>query len=262
VNFSEPLNEIVWRRVVRDAEARANACGLAARSQARTGFQVSFGPLPLGGPVGALPPMPQLDVDAIRFYRSSIDEESNRAVVAEVFTVARGALVYQTIAYTRWEAIFSQLRSMLTEPLGIALEAVYLANLRLEYKDVFKHAGDGAPIAADLFRAGSDLLAPHIYGREQLFHSHTGFFEPCDGGDQRLVQVNVDANELIENSEQIRAIAIMTAVQDNFFPNLEAERSRTSLELVSRFDSMHTRYGAVFRNLISDEIAERVGMGS
>lgn len=255
VNFSEPLNDVVWRRVVREAESRASACGLSARSQVRTGMQFSIGAAP------GITPTPQLDVDAVRFYRSASDEESNRLVPAETLTVAKSVLLYHTTAYTRWEAILPQLRSMLTEPVGIALEAVYVGSLRLEYKDVFKHViGQSAPLVTNLLRPGCDLLAPHIYRREQLFHSHTGFFEPCDGCDQRLIQVNVDANDLVENNEQVRAISIMTAVQDSFFPQLESERSRASSEFVDRFDSLHTRCGELFKSIMTDEIAERVGI--
>lgn len=257
VNFYEPLNDVVWRRVIREAESRANACGLSARSQVRTGMQFSIGAAP------GVPPVPQLDVDAVRFYRNASDEESNTLVPTETLTVAKGVLLYHTTAYTRWEAMLPQLRTILTEPLGIALEAVYVNNLRLEYRDVFKQVIDQSPpLVTNLLRSGCDLLAPHIFRRNQLFHSHTGFFEPCDSCDQRLIQLNVDANDLIENNEQVRAITIMTAVQDNFFPQLEAERNRTSSELVARFDSLHKRCDEVFKSVITDEIAERVGMNS
>jgi uncharacterized protein (TIGR04255 family) len=216
--------------------------------------------------IGAAPgvmPAPQLDVDAIRFYRSASDEQSNRLVPAETLTIAKGVLLYHTTAYTRWEAISPQLRLMLTEPLAIALEAVYVGSLRLEYKDVFKHmTGQSAPLVTSLLRPDCDLLAPHIYRREQLFHSHTGFFEPCDGCDQRLIQANVDANDLVENNEPVRCISIMTAVQDQFFPVLESERNRSSLEFLSRFDLLHTRCGELFKSIVTDEIAERVGLES
>ena len=78
MNYSEPLNDVVWRRVVREAESRASACGLSARSQVRTGMQFSIG----AGP-GVLP-TPQLDVDAVRFYRSATDEGSNRIQVSQM----------------------------------------------------------------------------------------------------------------------------------------------------------------------------------
>ena len=258
MNFAEPLNDVVWRRVVREAESRANACGLTARSQARTGFQIMVGPGPL---VGNVPPPPQLDVDAIRFYRSATEEDTSRLLPAETVTISKGALIYHTMAYTRWEVVSAQLNSMLTVPLGIALEAVLVANVRLEYKDVFKHAiDDSAPLADSLLRPGCDLIAPHVYHRRQLFHSHTGFFEECHGCDQRLVQLNVDANDLADQTGQIRTISITTAVQDNFFPDLEAERTRTATELISKFDSIHARSGDLFRSVVTDEIAERVGM--
>ncbi|MDA9537768.1 hypothetical protein ACM41_16690 [Bradyrhizobium sp. CCBAU 21362] len=203
---------------------------------------------------------PQLEIDTIRFYRSNAEEDSNQFFPAETLSIGKGSIVYHTKAYTRWEAFASQLQSLLTEPLGIALEAVYLSNLRLEYRDVFRHSPEGPALASTLLRAGSDLLAPHIFSREALFHSHTGFFEDGPDCDQRLIQVNVDANEIIENDVPGRVISIMTAVQDNFHPDLELERSRGSSAAISNFNSMHVRSAEVFRSVISDEIATRVGM--
>ena len=203
---------------------------------------------------------PQLEVDTIRFYRTSAEEDSNRLFPDETLSIGKGAIAYHTKAYTRWEAFAIQLRSLLTEPLGIALETVYLSNLRLEYRDVFKHSSGGPALASTLLRAGSDLLAPHIFSREPLFHSHTGFFEDGPDSDQRLIQVNVDANEIIENNERRRIVCLRPGGRETFIPDLGQEPARRSSSAISNFNSMHTRSAEVFRSVISDEIATRVGI--
>jgi hypothetical protein len=251
--FSEPLADVVWRRVVNEAELRANACGLTTRSQARTGYQFSNGPARV---FGGIPPMSQLDQDAISFCRYTTEEQSNIAFIAETLTVSKAYLLYHTATYARWEAFALQLRSMLTESLGVALEAAHIANVRLEYRDVFKQPFEGfPPLASDLLRRDSDLLAPHIHNRREMFHSHTEFFfERCDFCDQRLIQVIVDANDHDEGSEQVRTISIITAVQDNFFQKREIETSRTPLDLISNFDTMRKRSADVFVSVVSDDI--------
>ncbi|MGY3036147.1 uncharacterized protein (TIGR04255 family) [Bradyrhizobium sp. USDA 4354] len=258
INFAEPLTEVLWRRVVREAESRASACGLTARSQLKTGLHLRFSP----GAFGVAPPAPQLEPDAVRFYRNTTEEEADPQFVAETLTVAKAYLLYHTATYTRWAAFSSQLRSMLSEPLGIALQAVQVGSLRLEYRDVFRRPFDGeiAPAALDLLRAGSDLLAPHIYNRAEMFHSHTGFFEVSDVADQRLIQVNVDATDAADSDNQVRSVSIMTAVQDNFFAQSEVEQPRSALDLISNFESMHQRSTSLFKSIISDEVAQRVGI--
>jgi uncharacterized protein (TIGR04255 family) len=258
VNFSEPMTDVVWRRVVRDAEAMCKAAGLTERN-VTSGIQITINP-------AGMPPQPT-QIDAIVFVRPSTIELPGgglQKTVAESLSIGRTSLTVQTYDYTRWHPFFGRLQLLLTPPLRSALHAVSTANLRLEYRDHFRFEGTGAPIAAELLRVGSELIAPHVFNNEKLWHSHTGFFEDAEGCDARLIQINVDANDAsrIGDAAPFRLIAITTAVQNNLTISaepLENEEETAKLQL-TMFNSMHDRSKAIFRELISDVTAERVGI--
>ena len=75
------------------------------------------------------------------------------------------------------------------------------------------------------------------------------------GQDELLQRYNMQ-----EVPEDKASAAVMTAVQDQFFPQLESERSRTPSEFLDRFDSLHARSGELFKSMITAEIAKRVGI--
>jgi hypothetical protein len=121
-----------------------------------------------------------------------------------------------------------------------------------------------APLVSGLLRVNSELIAPHVFGTEKLWHSHTGFLEDAENCDSRLVQINIDASEAVQIGEQepFRMVGIMTAVQNNLKLSaepLENEENTAKLQL-GMLDSMHVRSKHLFCEIINDVTAERVGI--
>ncbi|UPJ49891.1 TIGR04255 family protein [Bradyrhizobium sp. 200] len=259
VNFSEPLTDVVWRKAVREGESKSSSLGLNKRA-ALNAVQFAFG----GGGAVALPPIsiaaPQ-GPSAVQFGRSILDEASRQEIIMEALSVARSEITYQTSAYTRWASFFERLSALASTPLSLALDAVRPANVRLEYKDMFRFEGDDAPLANGLLRQESALITPHAFTQPELWHSHTGMFERSDSSDRRLVQVNVDANEQHQaDGKTIRIISIVTAIQENFFPTREESSWPDAHALIEMFGQMHIRSTDIFRSIITDEMAKRIGL--
>jgi uncharacterized protein (TIGR04255 family) len=261
VNFREVLTEISWRKTVRDAETVCRTAGITEKT-AMNAVQFTIG---AGGAPGPATPS---QVDAMVFTRSAAVDVPGvglQKAMLETFSVSRSGLNYQTTAYTRWDAFYSRMRSLMRSPLHGALHAVSTANLRIEYKDSFRFRGDGPPVASDLLNRASPLIAPHVLNNEKLWHSHTGFFEDAEGCEARLVQINIDANlaTRLGETEQFRTVSILTAVQNNFAvvppDDLDNEDDQVTFQL-DMFDSLHLRSIELFKQIISDETAARVGM--
>ena len=268
INFSESLNEISWRRVVRAAEQKCIPAGLTNKATANV-IQLVFGGGNLAGAPLQIPSKEADQVQSLSFQRTIVDELPSGGVrnqIIEQVVIGRTALQYQTLAYTRWKDVEAQITGLLSPSLEIAVLSVPVANIRLEYHDAFTHRGDGVPNLRELLREGSPILACHIFERSDLWHSHTGFFETPEGGPKRLVQVNVDANEVMEPDAEgpRRTVSVMTAIQDNFRSDLSTADLENPLETatsyLSRFDSLHDRSKDVFSQVVSDLMADRIGL--
>jgi hypothetical protein len=109
------------------------------------------------------------------------------------------------------------------------------------------------------------LIAPHVFKNSRLWHSHTGFLEEAEGCDSRLIQVNVDSNEAMNLGDpaNFRIVGITTAVQNNLLRTsadaLDSEEALANYQL-QMFVSMHERSKDIFKQLISDATAARVGL--
>ncbi|SFI61324.1 hypothetical protein [Bradyrhizobium sp. Gha] len=267
VNFREPLTEVAWKRAVREADAVCRAAGLTEK-QVLNSVQFMVGPnqapqAPPGAPA----------VEAMIFLRTaavSMPGAGMQKRPLESLQVGRTGLVYQAMQYTSWAAFAERLEQLIKPPLRSALYSISVDNLRLEYKDNFRFAGTGKPTARKLLNADSKLIVPHAFDNERLWHSHTGFFEAAQGCRERLVQVNIDASMMhpahqVTPDTSVRVISIGTAVQSNLLEGsseaLENE-GETAISQLSTFRSMHDRCIELFREIVSADIAMRVGLDS
>jgi len=259
LNFSEPLNDVAWKRVVRDSEGPARAAGLSEKANLQ-GFEITIG-LPQ-----QTAPAPLVGVQFLRTTAVDSPAGSVQRKLQEAVLINKSGLIFQSAVYSRWEAYSSRIQLLLRPALRTALHSVGVANIRLEYKDSFRHLGDGKPLARTLLNPDSRLIAPHVFDNEQLWHSHTGFFESAPNCKERLIQVNIDSNfgfDISRPQEQFRMVAITTGVQNNFDVSqsqpIENEEELANFYL-AMVESLHGRAIEVFKNLVSSAIAVRIGL--
>lgn len=261
VNFSEQLTEMAWKRVVRDVEGSAKAAGLVEKSNLQ-GIEITINEgqgLPQGLPTA---------LTGVRFMRTTAIETAVglQRKFQEALTINRTGLLLQSAVYSRWEAFADRINLLMRPALRGALHSVSVSNVRLEYKDAFRYEGEGPPIARTLLNESSNLIAPHVLDNEKLWHSHTGFFEDAPGCEQRLIQVNIDANQAFDQlrpEASFRAVSITTAVQNNFATGAQEpvdNLEELATSQLTMFESLHDRAIQIFTNLVHPLIAQRVGI--
>jgi uncharacterized protein (TIGR04255 family) len=268
IAFTEPLNDVLWRRTVRNAEELAPPSGLTNRS-ALSGIQLTIGAnnvIAVAGP-SAADGAGQLA--GVKFQRLRITEDARGSIgqtIAEEFSIERGAISYRNMSYTRWNAFRAKLRDLAKPALEIAAQGAAVGSIRLEYRDVFLNSGE--PAEADVgavLRSASKYIAPHIFELRDLWHSHTGMFVSEPGVQRRLVQINVDSIDIANapGTKPRRAVAITTGVQDNFDPAADSQLENPSKAadlVVERFESLHDYSKALLGQILTDTMIERIGL--
>lgn len=256
-NFAAPLNDTMLRRALRIADKLAASSDLPIRepiSEVMINFKPGAGPQLLEN----------TPVTGIVFKRNEIDKDPTGlplTVPVEELVVHAQNVVFQSRRYTRWSEYKNRCFELLTPVLDALLSGASVAQLRLEYRDRFTFMGKAEEASAKgLLQPGSDYLAPHIFNQTRLWHSHTGMFLDAIGVQNRLVQINIDANDFQSAERAVRSVSIMTGVQDNFAPpTLEAE-DQTAPQLLGRLDDLHELSNGVFKSLITKEIAAEIGL--
>ena len=235
--------------------------GLSER-EAFNSYQIAIGAglAPKSIDLGQIGRPPQ--IEALRLSRTHIDEASGAKRAAESIAIGKRAITYQSTTYTRWAVYSERMNELFGAALDVSLGAVRPAVLRLEYKDSFRYDGEGEPLVGGFLKDDLPLIAKHVFDKTDLWHSHTGFFEKSDKSAQRLVQINLDSNNVIDVAQGRKAsrlVNIMTAVQENFDAWPE-DSEVTGRELLGIFESMHQRCTDVFREVVSPETAKRIGL--
>lgn len=244
------------RKALRKGEALASHLGLI-QSDPTSGFEVQF------GPDGASVLKQSSFVSGIAFQRREVAKPGafGAVVVSEQLSIERGAIVYNSMHYTRWRD-FKEKISFLFEPLlETILSGSSLYAIRLEYRDRFNYFGDLAEAApSELLREGSRLVAPHVFSQTGMWHSHTGMFEEAPATPRRLVQIAIDATDHKESDREWRSVSLMTGLEDRFqVEGLDAPDQEPSTILV-RFDDLHTKSKALFKELLTDERLKQIGL--
>jgi uncharacterized protein (TIGR04255 family) len=260
VAFSEPLPDVLFKKVLRAAEAPADAAGLRGRMAVFNEFDVEMG---MEGTRRFSPAKSTPGLSFRRMEPTGIDLPQNRAT--EELVVERQAFTYRTFEYIRWGGFKRSLIALFRPPLAVALDAVAVQHIRLEYRDRFFFDGppqDAAPGA--LLRQGSEWISPHIFRRADAWHAHTGAFEPSEGAEQRLILIVIDATEMMPvgrpDGSRMRSVTIMTAGQDNFaVANAEAD-VQSADTFFGRLDSVHTLLKSLLSNILCDDMIDRIGL--
>jgi len=108
-------------------------------------------------------------------------------------------------------------------------------------------------------------LCPHIYGADDLWHSHTGKFMRVENNIKRLINLNIDClDERDASGEDQRAVKIATVITDSFNqPDYDA----TSIEPQSvenfvdeHMDKLHKFSKQTLAGIICDDMCKRIGL--
>lgn len=176
----------------------------------------------------------------------------------------QNGILFRTSDYTRWQDVWARANRYFD---GIVdAYNVPLSGVTLHFIDKFIWNGDPTQCTIDeLLRSDSRYVAPHIFQVHDLWHCHTGAFLRPDEHTKRLLNLNIDSKDESKPDGQIvRSVSIGTVLTDQFgLPGLEP------LELNSlpvrtfignRFGMLHALSKAIFREVITNEMALRIAL--
>jgi hypothetical protein len=182
------------------------------------------------------------------------------------FKIERTGITYRTTNYTRWNLIWSQVKEYFDELIPMFIEQARIVNLSLNYVDKFLWSGDIKNFNPSLLlNAESQYLCRHIFNTPDFWHSHTGAFIRSDEETKRLMNVNVDYVDEINNRGEVRkVISILSVITDNLDQPGYTSSNYTK-DTVSDFINMHLQsmheYGKVIlSDLIIEKIAQRIAL--
>ena len=183
--------------------------------------------------------------------------------IAEQLRVELNAVSFRTWQYVSWSLHFARMRELMTSALDLAMSAVTLASVRLEYLDRFRFEGDTelADIGL-LLRKGSPRIAPHIFSVKDLWHSHTGAFVMNDGPNKRLQRLIIDALDEPSFPEQdggaVRWVNITSALEERFAPEQNHEKEIDAGVVFELLETMHGQLKDVLAEVITDHFVKRI----
>lgn len=255
ITHVEPISSLVFRRLIRILEPTTFEQGLTNR-QPMQAITFNF-------EAGAPAQVRQMPANGMQFQKQSLTRDSMDNVVNKVveeLVIDPSHMLYKNMNYSRWETVSSYYWKMCSEAISVITDTVAIKTIRLEYLDRFIFAGDpSAASATGVIRQESDLVSPHIFSQHDLWHSHTGKFEPLGNGDRRLHQVNIDMVDITGGDfVGSRSIAVMTAVEDRFEGSGLEEATGEALRL--RFNDLHEIVKTLFCATIDDGMLRAVGL--
>jgi uncharacterized protein (TIGR04255 family) len=175
-------------------------------------------------------------------------------VVAAEFNIGVRNFTMWTNRYQRWGQFFSQFQDIFAAIDGQWPLSSKVKSIRLQYVDRFLSAPGGANHFEVLAGDPPFLRIPQT-DPNAAFHVHTGWFDyDSEPGVRILTNVNIDGGDVRWSPGQ-------EARQLTFLTLLQHEAMGTHLDdPVGRTDILHQRLKNLFRQLISDEAAARVGL--
>lgn len=257
VRFSEVLNSKLVDRMIREIEKVSSAMGLIDR-QPIEGIHVNL---------AAPNSVSTVRGSGVLLQRNSL-LRNPAGQVEQVLTMqvelSANQIVFQTWRYDRWAREREHALRLLSGPLRIAIAAVRMASVRLEYLDRFYFDGDAAGAsAASLLKKGSPWISPHAFDADDLWHSHSGKFLDAHPEMRTLAVVNADAQDLTapQHLAGRRSLVLLSGVERQFAnPGWELEEEDVENFLATLMDDLHDSAINLFRDVIDPAFADKNGL--
>lgn len=242
VNFAEVRK--ISEQIASELPGRAEIQGFALT----IGAPGSVGPAPSGPTVGSV------------FHRTAPD-----GTIESELRVERTSVTFRTSIYTRWDAVWTRAHRYFDAIVPRYIAQARVSGISLNFVDKFVWTGPTTECRPSLLlRSGSNYLCPHVYGAQDLWHSHTGAFLRVGDDTKRLLNVNVDYLDENRPDGLRRVLAITTVLTD-----LMNQPGYTSSKVAAKdaagfvdahMNQLHDFGKTVFGNIINDEMSKRIAL--
>jgi uncharacterized protein (TIGR04255 family) len=212
VVFAEPVTAVIWNNVQSAARAAATAAELDIENLIQS-MMFQIGPA-----VGSNPAAIQNANAGFQFQRLQALN-----VVGEQFVVQPSQLRFETYAYTRWAGFRSKVQSLFEAVLPAYFSAVNVAQVSLEYTDVFHWSVEGDADCSEIVNTNSPLIAAAAMQPKGQWHSHSGWFDNQKQGCRRLSNADITVADAIVQNQPRRAINIRTHEATQFLTGQDGQ---------------------------------------
>lgn len=257
INFAEPIPDLILKRAVKSTEEVAFSQGLRSRHFYQGG-SISF--TVNSGQPGSAQAVPLVQGRTYNSVVEGADPISSR--IAEQVQVTQGFLAYRTWQYVSWNWQLDRIRALLGPALSSVVGSVFVGSVRLEYLDRFYFDGSGEQASPDrVLKRDSPYVAPHVFSRQDLWHSHTGAFLPDDGRVKRLEQVHIDAVDQsgLTGPGSVRCINLMTAREDRYS---DSDFEQSVDGILGSLGGLHDELIKLLGAVVTKDIADRIYLTS
>lgn len=241
ISYSSPLSDRALQRLIEAASAVADASGLKSAAPVM-GFVFN--------PAGPMAPQIQ------GYQHNSIEpppsEPGLHVDYSRQLHIDQAQIMYRTAYYKGWQNELADIRAMFEPLIRIASDVVGVANIRLEYRDVF-FASPNANVN-ELLNIESGLVAPHAFEQQKLWHSYTGFMSD----EWSVWQVNVDKLMVPAQGEKRYMVHMITSREQRLpFGPIETSKYDSNL-VMQRLESMHADLIDLMKRVLKPDIIARM----
>lgn len=213
-------------------------------------------------PIGAAGPADVSSVAGFTYNKLSDDDE-----LEEELRLDKTSIIFKTFLYKRWVENWGVVRDYLDKLLPFYIKEASVQEVSLVVIDKFLWTSDSnSAKPALLLRPNSSHLVPYVYTTPDLWHSHTGAFLHVDHYTRRLKMLEVEYVDLSQkDGTKKRAITIKNAGVDTLgvpgYKALEFD-GNSALDFISNhMDQLHTLNKEILREILNDEMCERIALG-
>lgn len=243
VEFSEMLPDRTLKSIAKSIEDVVKGAGLDAVNPS-TRFQIALGE---NGKFSQ-----ESIVSGLTFTKRGEGASDGKADVAlEQVTIEANRVMYRCDEYLSWQYHQARIEKFLRPAVSVLNSIVAFSNVGMEYLDRFKaDLSQGVPRVGSLLREGSEYIAPHVFGRDNLFHSHTGLLVSSNADEQVVLGVRVDA---VDEDQTKRVVNIATRA--------DHRRTNTEMDNLDPFpiwDRQHGELKDLLGRTITEEMVERI----
>ena len=254
VVFAEPVTAVIWNNVQSAAREAAAAADLGIENLIQSMmFQID----PAAGPRPA----------AIQNANAGLQFQRLQAlnVVGEQFVVQPNQLRFETYAYTRWAGFRSKVQSLFEVVLPAYFSAVNVAQVSLEYTDVFHWSVDGDADCSEIVNTESPLIAAAAMQPMGQWHSHSGWFDNQEQGRRRLSNADITVADAIVQNQPRRAINIRTHEATQFLIGQDGQPGDglpLADDIFHLLESHHHSLKDSLNNMLTPVAREMISLGA
>lgn len=244
VMFDQALPAKAFENAMNAATRSLRNAGLELINQQVAGFQFDVATGRFGPATGPRP-----------VILTSPDRATN-------FILTQNALTVQTGKYVRWQPLIGQFEELILPIVANYSNVISIAGVQLDYLDRFFWTGDWLSFDwRSLLRPDSGYLAQRAAAANLQWHSHAGWIENVDKTLKRFINVNIDVADVVRPGLSARpSIGILTLIQDRVDPGTTPKGEIRPDAIHGRLELLHTELKSLLANIISAEMAARIGM--